>query len=86
MRAIEFAHPDGKHTLILHGQNSAIIRIETDPTFPGWVEIGYAFHENPIMIDTDEEWDAFVEMIALADTVQKRARKDRQEFYKDERL
>ncbi len=83
MSAIQIDHPDGNHVLILHAENSAIIRIETHPTYPGWVEIGYTFHESPIMIDTDDEWDAFVEMVSLADTVQKAARAAREQYKKD---
>lgn len=82
MSAIEFVHPDGRHSLIVHAENSAIIRIETAPVDPGWIEVGYAFNDSPILVDTEEEWDALVEMVLLADKVQKQARKARKELEK----
>ena len=85
MSAVEFSHPDGDHVLIFHAETSCMIRIETQPNLPGWIELGYSFHDNPILIDTDDEWDAFVEMIECADQVQKRARWARAQYSKEQK-
>ncbi len=85
MSAVEFIHPDGNHVLIFHSENSCIIRIETNPGLPGWVEIGYSFNCNPILIDTGDEWDAFVEMIERADQIQKHARLARAQYEKEKK-
>jgi hypothetical protein len=84
MEAVVLDHPDGKHKLILHEKTPLAIRRESDPTWPGWVEIGNLFSDHVILLDTYEEIDALVKMLSIAHSIYKEIDIERKRLNEDE--